>query len=405
MNFLFYLSERTLFHKRSDQFVPFIRLIAIIGLIIGTVAMSITLGILHGFENNLVKKITGFEAHIRVESFKSNIDYDAEYVQRLQEHPEITTVVPYVNMETMIRKGDDTEGVILECLNESDFIEILCKSKQNVAGHVDFREKEEIKGVYLGFGVADYLNVGIGDTVTALFANGIPSLLNPINQYELIVTGIFTTGMKEFDASYAYASLNFARDVQGRENEVSGYQLLLTNPLLANDISEWINQISEYHYLPITWKERNLLLFKWLQTQKAPIIITFGIIELVAMVNIISTLIMIVLIKKRDIAILKSMGMKPSAIRKKFMIDGLTISIMGIGIGIVIAKFLEWGQMKYAWIELSSDVYFIDRLPIDISWQVILIIVFAGLFLSLIATYFPSRNASLVKPVQVLRYE
>lgn len=405
MRFIFYLSERTLFHKRSDQFVPFIRILAVIGLVIGTVAMSVTLGILNGFENNLVEKVTGFEAHIRLESFRGNIEHDSAYVSQLLEYPEIMIVSPYVSFETMIRRADDTEGVILECLREGHFKQMLYSSKKDVAGTVDFREDKKIKGIYLGFGAADYLNAGIGDTVSALFIEGIPSPFNPIRKYPLIVTGIFTTGMKEFDASYAYAPLSFAAEVLENEKEISGYQLLLTDPLLAEDIAERIDKDSPYHYLPITWKERNLLLFKWLQTQKAPIILTFGIIALVAMVNIISTLIMIVLVKEQDTAILKSIGMKPEAIRKKFMFDGLTISLLGLGAGILIAKFLEWGQMKYAWIRLSADVYFIDRLPIDISWQVIVIIVLVGLFLSVIATFFPARNASRIKPVEVLRYE
>ncbi|MEA3391699.1 MAG: FtsX-like permease family protein, partial [Candidatus Marinimicrobia bacterium] len=147
------------------------------------------------------------------------------------------------------------------------------------------------------------------------------------------------------------------------------------------------------------------MLFKWLQTQKAPIVITFGIIALVALVNIISTLVMIVLVKERDTAILKSMGMKPSDIRQKFMIDGLSISLMGIGIGILISKILEWGQMRFAWIKLSADVYFIDRLPIEITWDVILIIILVGIVTSLIATFLPARKASSIKPVEVLRYE
>ncbi|MCK4530444.1 MAG: ABC transporter permease, partial [Candidatus Marinimicrobia bacterium] len=123
LKFLFYLSERTLFHKRSDQFVPVIRILAILGLIIGTIAITVTLGILHGFENNLVEKVTGFESHIRIESFKNEIEYDGEYVAQLLENKDITRIVPYVNLETMLRKGDETEGVIIECMNEADFRE------------------------------------------------------------------------------------------------------------------------------------------------------------------------------------------------------------------------------------------------------------------------------------------
>jgi lipoprotein-releasing system permease protein len=405
MNFLFYLSKRTLFHKRSDQFVPFIRVLAILGLIIGTIAMTITLGILRGFENNLVEKVTGFEAHIRLESFKSSIEYDAEYVATISENKDITRMSPYVDLETMLRSGDETEGVIIECMNETDFIDMLSRSKKNMAGSIDFREDQDLKGLYLGHVAAEYLNASVGDTVSALFVEGIPTPFNPMRSYDAIVTGIFSTGMKEFDANYAYASLSFAEQVNGNSSEITGYQLLLSDPLLADEVSSWINDVSDYHYIPITWRERNIMLFRWLQTQKAPIVITFGIIALVAMVNIISTLVMIVLVKERDTAILKSMGMKPSAISKKFMMDGFFISSMGIGLGLLLSKFIEWGQMRFAWIKLSADVYFIDRLPIEITWDVMLIIVLVGITTALIATFLPARKASGIKPVEVLRYE
>ncbi|RKY56355.1 MAG: hypothetical protein DRP93_01575 [Candidatus Neomarinimicrobiota bacterium] len=405
LKFLFYLSERTLFHKRSDQFVPIIRILAILGLIIGTIAMTITLGILYGFENKLVEKVTGFESHIRIESFKDDIEYDGKYVSQMLDNKNITHISPFVNLETMLRYGDETEGVIIECMNEADFIEMLHRSKKDIMGGVNFREADSIKGLYLGYGAAEYLDVTVGDTVSALFVNGVPSPFNPIRSFDVIVTGIFSTGMKEFDANYAYAPLGFAAEVNDNDKIISGYQLLLSDPLLADNVSSWINQVSPYHYVPVTWKERNIMLFKWLQTQKAPIVITFGIIALVAMVNIISTLVMIVIVKERDTAILKSVGMKPSDIRKKFMIDGLSISMMGIGIGLLISKGLEWGQMHFAWIKLSTDVYFIDRLPIEISWNVMLIIILVGIVTSLSATFLPARNASRIRPVEVLRYE
>lgn len=405
MKFIYYLSKRTLFHRRSDQFVPFIRMLAIIGLIIGTVAMTLTLGILHGFENNLVEKVTGFDAHIRLESFKDKLSFDSDYVAELSAHPDIQSVTPYYQLETMLRKDDGTEGVMIECMNEEDFRRILYKSKKTLSGTLDFREGKEVSGLYLGSGAAAYLNAEIGDTLMALFVKGIPSLFNPISSYPLLVTGIFTTGMKEFDANYAYSSRDFAALVNGDPQIISGYQLMLKDPAMAAGIASWIENVSAYHYIPVTWKEQNLMLFRWLQTQKAPIIITFGLIALVAMVNIISTLVMIVLVKEKDTAILKSLGMKPKDIRKKFMLDGFVITLIGLLSGITIAKIIEWGQMKYAWVKLSADVYFIDRLPIEISAQVILIIIGVGLLLALAATFIPARNASAIRPVEVLRYE
>ena len=367
--------------------------------------MTITLGIMEGFESNLVEQITDYEAHIRIESYKRHLELDPIYADKIMQNPEIHSMIPYTDLECMLRYKDETEGIIIQCVSEQEFKEQLYRNKKDLEGGVDFREGKDLKGLYLGEGVAEYLNAHVGDTVSTLFIDGIPTPFNPMQSHDILVTGIFSTGMKEFDDNYAYAPMSFALDVNENKQEITGYQIILDDPLKADEISEWINKESDYHYIPTTWRERNLMLFRWLQTQKAPIIITFGIIALVAMVNIISTLVMIVLVKERDTAILKSMGMKPKAIRKKFMIDGFSISVMGLTVGILLAKFLEWGQMKYAWIRLSNDVYFVDKLPIEISWSVILIIIGIGLFTAFAATYFPARNASRIKPVEVLRYE
>src|SRR6056297_1076821 len=318
MRFLFYLSKRTLFHRQSDQFIPFIRVLAVAGLMIGTAAMAITMGILHGFEKNLVEKISDFESHCRIESFRDKLEIDFDYMEKIQRHPDVIQMAPYLDLNVMVRKNDETEGIILQCLQQPDFMEILSKSKKNMSGKVDFRAGRQLPGIYLGQGAAQSLNATTGDTVDVLMLNGIPSLFNPLKTYPAIITGVFNTGMKEFDAGYGYTSLYFGQLKVKRSSIITGYQLLLTDPMKASEICEWIEDKSDYHYMAMTWKERNRILFRWLETQKAPILITFGIIALVAVFNIVSTLVMIVLVKEKDIAVLKSMGMTPRNIRRKY---------------------------------------------------------------------------------------
>lgn len=405
MKFLFYLSRRTLFHRRSDQFIPFIRGLAVVGLMIGTAAMAITMGILHGFEKNLVTKVTDFESHLRIESFKETLSADPYYIRKLSAHPHIDVVAPYSDLEIIIRKGEETDGVILECMEEKDFRAMLYKSKTDIEGRVDFRSDSAVAGIYLGSGVAEYLNAHVGDTLDILKIDGVPSPFNPIEAYPTILTGIFDTGMKEFDATYGYTSLDFAQKTVLKQDKISGYQVQLDNPFLVENVGEWIERNSDYHFITISWKERNSMIFRWLETQKAPILITFGIIALVAVFNIVSTLVMIVLVKEKDIAVLKSIGMTPAAIRKKYILDGLLISLIGSLAGLGLAKFLEWGQMTFAWIKISSDIYFVDRVPIDISWEVSVIMIASTVLLAVLATLYPAAQASRVKPVKVLRYE
>jgi len=382
MKFEFYLAKKSLFQKHKSKYVSFIRLLAILGLMIGVVALLITVGILNGFEENMIDKITGFDGHIRLLSLKNDRMKDNDSLQqKLMKNDYAIYSAPFINSEAMLRNNGETEGIMLECMSENDFRKIMFPSKELVSGELKFDIKNsEIPGIYLGKGIAQDISIEVGDTLDILVMNGTPSMFNPLKIHPAIVTGIFTTGMKEYD-------------------------ILLSDASLADRMSEWIGKNLSFPYYSTTWRERNSILFMWLDTQKVPIMIVFGLIALVAIVNIISTLIMLILVKEKDIAILKSMGMKPSKIKKVVIAEGMIISVVGIIFGTIIAKILEFVQMKFGLFKISADVYFIDKIPIDISLLSIFIVTIGGLILSIIASYIPARKASQIKPVEILRYE
>ncbi len=407
MKFEFYLAKKSLFQKHKSKYVSFIRLLAILGLTIGVVALLITIGILNGFEKNMIDKITGFDGHIRLLSLRNDRMKGNDSLQeRLMENDYAIYSAPFINSEAMLRNKGETEGILLECMSETDFRKIMFPSKELIQGELKFDiSNSEIPGIYLGKGIAQNIFVEVGDTLDILVMKGTPSMFNPLKIHQAIVTGIFTTGMKEYDKSLAYTSLIAGKKIFDMSKSITGYNILLNDASLAKEMSEWIGKNLSFPYYSTTWKERNSILFKWLDTQKAPIMIVFSLIALVAIVNIISTLIMLILVKEKDIAILKSMGMKPSKIKKVVIAEGMIISIMGIILGTVVAKILEFIQMKYGLFKISADVYFIDKIPIDISLLSILIVSIIGMILAVIASYIPARKASKIKPVEILRYE
>lgn len=407
MKFEFYLAKKSLFQKHKSKYVSFIRLLAILGLTIGVVALLITIGILNGFEKNMIDKITGFDGHIRLLSLRNDrMNGNDSLQERLMENDYAIYSAPFINSEAMLRNKDETEGILLECMSETDFRKIMFPSKELIQGELKFDIlNREIPGIYLGKGIAQNIFVEVGDTLDILVMKGTPSMFNPLKIHQAIVTGIFTTGMKEYDKSLAYTSLIAGKKIFDMVKSITGYNILLNDASLAKEMSEWIGNNLSFPYYSTTWKERNSILFKWLDTQKAPIMIVFSLIALVAIVNIISTLIMLILVKEKDIAILKSMGMKPSKIKKVVIAEGMIISIMGIILGTVVAKILEFIQMKYGLFKISADVYFIDKIPIDISLLSILIVSIIGMILAVIASYIPARKASKIKPVEILRYE
>lgn len=407
MKFEFYLAKKSLFQKHKSKYVSFIRLLAILGLTIGVVALLITIGILNGFEKNMIDKITGFDGHVRLLSLRNDRIKDNDSLQKkLMKNEYVVYSAPFINSEAMLRNEGETEGILLECMSETDFRRIMFPSKELMQGELKFDlPNSEIPGIYLGKGIAQNISVEIGDTLDILVMNGTPSMFNPLKIHPAIVTGIFTTGMKEYDKSLAYTSLIAGKKVFDMSKSITGYNILLNDASLAKEMSEWIENNFSFPYYSTTWRERNSILFKWLDTQKAPVMIVFGLIALVAIVNIISTLIMLILVKEKDIAILKSMGMKPSKIKKVVIAEGMIISIMGIVFGTIIAKILEFVQMRFGLFKISADVYFIDKIPIDISILSILIVSIIGLILAVIASYIPARKASKIKPVEILRYE
>ncbi|MDD3806916.1 MAG: ABC transporter permease [Candidatus Marinimicrobia bacterium] len=398
-----YLAYRSLARSRGNRFIPFIRALAIIGMIIGTAALAITAGILNGFEENLVDKVTGFDAHIRISSLHDPyFTHDSSFVYNLfSTTPHIRRIAPYFDEEIIVRYQNRSEGILLECMDESDFRHILMPSKMPSAGTVDFSGNS----IYLGKGVADVLNVSTGSMVDLLLIKGMPSPLNPPKIIPVTVTGIFSTGISDYDKSLGYAGLHLGEMFLSRPNKITGYQILLEDTKYTENVNQALSEKLPYPLYSMTWKERHYTLFRWLETQKLPIFLIFGLIALVAAVNIISTLIMIVLVKEKEIAVLKSMGMPPRRIKKMFLIDGLLISTVASVIGVLFSLFIEWGQMTYGWFAISSDVYFINRVPISINPLIVLFVIAMAIFLSLLASVYPAAKASAVKPVDILRYE
>ncbi len=371
-------------------------------MMIGTAALTITAGILNGFEENMIEKITGFDAHLRISNVREKMfTDDPALMKKIQDLPTVRLVAPYLDEEVIIRYQNRSEGMMLECMHEEDFSEILMPSKTPWKGSVDFSGR----GLYLGKGVADVLGVEPGDSVELLLLRGMPSLTNPARIFPAKVTGIFSTGISEYDKSMAYAGLETGREFLSVENKLSGYQLLLHDTEFTDETDVLLRESLPYPFYSTTWKDRHYTLFRWLETQKLPIILVFGLIALVAAVNIISTLVMIVLVKDKEIAVLKSMGMPSRSIKRLFLTDGLIISLMGSAAGMLLSKFIEWGQMSFGWFSISSDVYFIDRIPVSITPAIMAIVMGIAILLALIASFYPAAKASALKPVDILRYE
>ncbi len=398
MNFPFYLSIRYLRSTQKGSFTRIAGILSVAGLAVGISALLITLFILNGFERVISEKIADFDGHIRVRHYLNNsIPSEIEGMnQIISAYDGKVVQSKFIQGTALLRKGKSAEGVIVEGIEASgnDFLSNIL-----VSGTVDLDDH----GIILGERLANQLNIGIGDKTVLFDLATLRGSKKRLKQFT--VTGIFHSGMSEYDQSLVYTNLKQADGLFNMEGKVSGHVLRMNDPALANDFSQLLGEELAYPYMVMTWKEKNRALFKWMDVQRWPILFIFSLIALVGIVNIISALAMIVLDKTRQIGILKSLGLPQGKLKQVFLAKGFIIGVAGAVFGSALALFLAWLQNHYKLITVPEDVYFMDYIPVDVNLAHVGIVIIVSVIFSVIAAIWPTIRAGKIQPAKALNYE
>lgn len=398
MNFPFYLSIRYLRSTQKGSFTRIAGVLSVAGLAVGISALLITLFILNGFERVISEKIADFDGHIRVRHYLNNfIPSEIEGMnQIISAYDGKVVQSKFIQGTALLRKGKSAEGVIVEGIEASgnDFLSNIL-----VSGTVDLDDH----GIILGERLANQLNIGIGDKTVLFDLATLRGSKKRLKQFT--VTGIFHSGMSEYDQSLVYTNLKQADGLFNMEGKVSGHVLRMKDPALANDFSQLLGEELAYPYMVMTWKEKNRALFKWMNVQRWPILFIFSLIALVGIVNIISALAMIVLDKTRQIGILKSLGLPQGKLKQVFLAKGFIIGVAGAVFGSALALFLAWLQNHYKLITVPEDVYFMDFIPVDVNLAHVGIVTIVSVIFSVIAAIWPTIRAGKIQPAKALNYE
>ena len=398
MNFPFYLSIRYLRSTQKGSFTRIAGILSVAGLAVGISALLITLFILNGFERVISEKIADFDGHIRVRHYLNNfIPSEIEGMnQIISAYDGKVVQSKFIQGTALLRKGKSAEGVIVEGIEASgnDFLSNIL-----VSGTVDLDDH----GIILGERLANQLNIGIGDKTVLFDLATLRGFKKRLKQFT--VTGIFHSGMSEYDQSLVYTNLKQADGLFNMEGKVSGHVLRMKDPALANDFSQLLGEELAYPYMVMTWKEKNRALFKWMDVQRWPILFIFSLIALVGIVNIISALAMIVLDKTRQIGILKSLGLPQGKLKQVFLAKGFIIGVAGAVFGSALALFLAWLQNHYKLITVPEDVYFMDFIPVDVNLAHVGIVTIVSVIFSVIAAIWPTIRAGKIQPAKALNYE
>lgn len=398
MKISFLLALKHIRSNHKSGFVKTASILSVFGLSIGIASLLITLFILNGFERVISEKITEFDGHIRIKHFLSEpfdpFDYDLE--NKLSLDSKNVSIGSFIQNPALFRKGQVAEGVIVEGMRiESlSFInELIIEGSSNLS----------LKGVIIGKRLADTYSIGLNDKITLFDLSSLS--LNSKRFMQFTVEGIFHSGMTEYDKSSVFMNISNSQKLFDLDNKISGYVLRLKNLNDLNTIFKSISSNISYPLMSITWKEKNRALYKWLSVQRRPILFIFSLITLVAVINIVSSLSMIVIDKTKQIGLLSALGMPSSKIKDIFLVKGLIIGSLGAILGSLIALFLATMQNNFKIIKVPEDIYFMNFIPIDINYFQIIAISIISLIVSCLISLWPAMRSMKIKPSQALKYE
>jgi lipoprotein-releasing system permease protein len=406
MSFPLYISKRLISSKKDSKFISFISGISIAGIALGVATLIIALSILNGFEMTITNKIVDFDSHIQISSYSGTLgNYNAVLpVLKEKLYPYAENVNPFVSQLAIISSKTIKDGISIKGIRPEDNWKGV--REDITQGSLDLKDDAEIPTIVIGKKLADKLMVKVGDKVTvfALNKNKIPSAENLPNIQKFVIAGIFESGMAAYDDLIAYINLNTAQRLFNTNSNISGYDIRVNEISKIDSLTTYLTNHLNYPYAVRSIYQIHRNIFTWISLQKKPIPIVLGLIIIVAVFNIVGTLLMIVLEKTSAVGILKSLGANRKQIISIFVYQGCYLAIAGILIGNIIAFTLTELQLRYKLISIPSSVYFMSSVPIFISAQNFVIVSVITFALCIIASLMPSYIASKIQPVSTLRF-
>jgi lipoprotein-releasing system permease protein len=407
MPFELFVAVRYLLARRRQAFISLISLISVIGVGVGVMALLIALALMTGLQAELRDRIVGSAAHIYVFRI-GGMDVTAldDEVNRFLDLPRVQGAAPVIIGKALIQsaKGEafiDVKGILPE--RERTVTQLQPSMRSGTAESLE-RAADEVPAILLGTDLARALDVVPGETVELHFPHGTVTPFGVLHRPRTFaVTGLFNLGLFEFDSSYGFVHLDVAARMLPDQPPL--IELRVDDMFRVEEVVRTIAARFGAEYTAQHWADLNRSLFSALWLEKVAISITIGLIVMVAALNIIASLILLVMEKSRDIAILKTMGSTSASIRRIFVLQGLIIGLVGTAAGALAGTLLIYVLDRYRLISVPMDVYQISYVPFTLELSDFLIVILSAIVICFVATIYPSRQAARLDPAQALRYQ
>ncbi len=407
--FELFIARRYLRAKRKQVVISVITAISVMGVAAGVMALVIALAVNNGFRDTLQRNLLGATAHVSILEKEpgTGIEDWEKLVPQLSKIAHVKSVGPALYESGYLNGPVQGAGLVVKGIDVKPGAPITDTLKRLKQGSIDaLRSSDDLPGIILGSRLADNIGAVNGKQVTMLIPNGELTPFGPRPSYvRMRVAGIFETGFYDVDSGWAYMSLPAAQKAFDLADVVNAIELTLDDIYQAPEVAQQAESIIGPKLAATTWGEQNKQLLNALGMERTVTVITIGLIQLVAALNILITLVMMVMEKHRDIAILMSMGAKARQIRGIFVYEGALIGALGTLFGLILGYGICYFADRYHWVRLDPQIYSIAYVPFEPRSFDGVWIAAAAMAVSLIATLYPARSATRIAPVESLRYE
>jgi lipoprotein-releasing system permease protein len=408
MFFELFFALRYLKAKRKQAFIPVITVISVLSVMVGVMSLIVVLSVMNGFRDDLMSKILGVNSHVLVLNYGGAFKDYEKVGKRVEGVDGVLASTPFIYSQGMINSSGNVSMAVIRGLDPRSVVNVLDIESMIKKGSLASIEgsADGLPGIIIGNELARKVEAHPGDTLTVVSPEGKSTQSGrapKIRKYK--VTAIFDSGMYDYDASMAFISLKESQDFLGLGDRVTGLEIKVRDVYNADTVARAIQEKLGYPYWTRDWKLTNRNLFAMLSLQKTTLFVILSMIVLVGALSIIGTLVMVVMEKKKDIAILRAMGTSARSIMSIFMLQGVFVGIVGTLSGLVSGLGICFILAKYKFITLPADVYYISALSVQVEFGDVFFVALSAVVICFFATLYPSWRASRLNPVDAIRYE